>query len=126
VNIFIHNFKIIESQKYFVHKRKDIGFIKDLALQRIEILFENADKTFLKDPQLAQKYVNLALRIAQSSRIKIPKKYKLRICKFCKNYLWPGINATIRLRTNRQPHIVIKCHACGRIARIPYKPQKAK
>ncbi len=96
-------------------------FVRDLARQRIDILFQMAEKTFHREPELAQKYIDLALKIAKTARVRLPRKYKRRICKYCKSYLWPGVNATVRLRTNRRPHIVIKCRVCGRIIRIPYK-----
>ncbi|RLE66256.1 MAG: ribonuclease P [Thermoprotei archaeon] len=96
-------------------------FVKDLARQRIDILFQRAEKIFHREPELSQKYVDLALKIARTARVRLPRKYKRRLCKYCKSYLWPGVNATVRLRTRRQPHVVIKCHVCGRITRIPYK-----
>ena len=96
-------------------------FIKDIALQRIEKLFKMAEEIHVKDQKMANRYVEIAYRIALRARVKIPKKYKYRICKRCKSYLVPGKTLSIRLRTKREPHIVMKCLVCGYTKRIPYK-----
>ncbi len=53
-----------------------------IALQRIKILFENAKKM----PKYANRYVELARKIAMKARISIPRQYKRMFCKHCKNY----------------------------------------
>jgi len=95
--------------------------MKDIARQRIEVLFREAESVFRRDPELANEYVRLALRIAKRARVRIPRECRYRVCKYCKSFLWPGVNAVVRIRQRRSPHVVIKCLVCGRIRRIPYK-----
>ena len=93
---------------------------RDIAVQRIEMLFELAFKTVREDPELARKYVDLALRISKRTRVKIPSRFKRYYCKKCLTPLVPGLTARIRLRSKRSPHIVITCLTCKRIIRAPF------
>ncbi len=103
-------------------KRKlDQLLVKDIARQRIELLFEMANKIHKQYPDLAQRYVDLARKIGMRCRVKIPSWLKRRICKHCKSFLIPGVNCRVRLRTNRFPHVVVTCFKCGRPMRYPYK-----
>ena len=47
--------------KNFVTKK---DFIKDIAIQRINILFKMAEEVYRKDQRLANRYVELAYLIA--------------------------------------------------------------
>jgi len=95
--------------------------IKDIARQRIEILLDQAYKNILDNPRLSRRYVYLALQIAKKTRVRLPKKHRIYICRKCYTYLVSGITATIRLRQRRSPHLVLKCNNCKNIKRIPYK-----
>ena len=101
-------------------------YIADIALQRIRRLMELAEKVFDKDPELAHRYAELAFRIALRARIRMPKEYKLRICKKCMSYLQPGVTARVRVRSGRMPHVVITCLRCGYMRRIPTKRRSSK
>jgi len=96
-------------------------WIKDLAVQRAEILLNLSHKTYAKDPELARRYVKLAVSILKRARAKLPRKLKRTFCKSCFEPLIPGVTARVRLRNNRMPHIVITCLRCGRRYRVPYK-----
>ncbi len=85
-----------------------------------------ADSIYMREPELAIKYGELARRIAQRSRVRIPREWRWRYCKKCKILLYPGINAQIRLRGRRLPHIVIKCELCGEIRRMPYLSERER
>lgn len=97
-------------------------FVQDVAGARVERLFRLADETFHEEPQLAQRYVNLALRISMRCRVRLTQPQRRAICHKCKTYLQPGVNARIRTRQNREPHVAITCLNCGAILRIPLKP----
>ena len=77
-----------------------------IALQRINILFKEAKNMFNEEPKLADRYVQLARRIAMKYKVKIPSKFKRRFCKHCHKYLVPGIN--LRIRTHKG-HMVYYC-----------------
>jgi len=100
-------------------RRRD--YIKDIAVQRIEKLIKLAEEVYSRDQELANRYAELAYRISLRARVKIPKKYKYRICRKCRAFLVPGRNMSVRLKSRREPHLVIKCLVCGYTKRIPYK-----
>jgi len=92
--------------------------IRRRALRSINALFKRADEVFKEKPELADRYAQLARRIAMRCRVRIPRKWKRRYCKKCQKFLKPGVNARIRLRNKR---IIITCLECGNKVRIPYK-----
>ena len=91
---------------------------KDIANERIIILFEQAQEIFPKNKTLANRYVELARKIAMKVKVRIPMKLKRRFCKHCYRYLQPGVNARIRTRAGK---VVISCLECKRFMRIPLR-----
>jgi len=82
-----------------------------IARERIEILFEMAEKEFNNGRQdLANRYVWLARKIATRFKIKINQKYYQRFCKKCLRYKKVGVNATVRLQDG---FLIFKCDDCG-------------
>ena len=98
--------------------RDQRSFSVDLARQRIERLFEMADRAYAERPDLADRYVGLARRISMRHRVSIPRQLKRSICKECYSYLRPGSNARVRVDGR---NVVITCLKCGGIRRYPYK-----
>ncbi len=99
---------------------------KQMALQRIHTLFRLAKETFREDPQLAQRYAELARRVAMRAKVRLPKEYRRLICGHCKRFILPGVNCRVRIQTRREPHVVITCLLCGRHMRIPVKGGREK
>lgn len=95
-----------------------------IALERIQILFRLADEVFQENPERAQRYVNLARRIAMRCRLKLPRELRRRICKYCKSLLRPGVNCRIRIRQRREPHVAVTCFNCGRVSRYPLRRRR--
>ncbi len=93
-------------------------FNVDMAEQRIQRLFELAEKAYLERPDLADRYVDIARRISMRHRVGIPREMKRRICKECGSFLAPGDNCRVRLDGN---NILITCTRCGAVKRYPYK-----
>jgi len=91
--------------------------IRDIAVQRIEKLMEMAEKIASENINLANRYAELTFKIAMRAKVRLPREYKLRICRKCKGYLLPGVTAQIRTRSRREPHLVVKCLRCGYIRR---------
>jgi len=89
---------------------------REIARQRIKELFQEAQKA--KTQKLKNRYVELARKIAQKARIRIPREFKRRFCKHCYTYLEPGKNARIRTREGK---LVIYCKECKKYTRIPLK-----
>lgn len=93
--------------------------IKHIARQRIQALFLLAKETYPKDPDLAQRYVDVARRIAMAAKIPLPKEYRRQVCRHCKSFILPGVSCRVRIKQRREPHIVITCLKCGKPMRIP-------
>jgi len=98
--------------------------IRQIALERIAILFQQVDRVVEKNPDLAQSYVDLARKIAMRCRVKIPVAYKRRICKSCYRLLRPGVSSRVRIRQEREPHVAVTCLNCGRVMRYPMRRRR--
>ena len=102
-------------------RRPSVEEVRGVATNRIKVLMSLAEKVFLEDQSLAQRYVNLAKAISMKTKVRLPKAFRRRICRHCGAYLWPGVNCRVRLRVNREPHITVTCLNCKRQTRIYYK-----
>jgi len=94
---------------------------KEIARERILTLFKEADAVFKKDGKLADRYVELARKLAMKLRIRIPKELKRRFCKHCYSFLKPNINVRIR---NRDGKTVYYCLTCKKFMRFPHIRKK--
>jgi len=91
---------------------------KEIAKERIETLFQEAEKVFSSNPSLSHRYVTLARKISMKVRMKFPRELKRRFCKHCYKFLMPGRNARIRTREGK---LIIYCLECKKYTRIPLK-----
>ena len=94
---------------------------KSIALQRITILFNEAEKAFKKNSSLSHRYITLARKIAMKTKSRIPLELKRRFCKNCYKYLQPGVNSRVRTRAGK---IIISCLECNHFMRIPIRKKK--
>jgi ribonuclease P protein subunit RPR2 len=99
---------------------------KRIAKRRVEVLFQQAEKTRRENPQLASRYVETARKIAMAARIRLPTEYKRRICKNCNTLLVPGDNCRVRIKQKREPHVVVTCLTCGYQTRMLLRKKKEK
>src|SRR3989344_9058701 len=83
--------------------------VKDIAKERVKILFSQADEIFSSDKALANRYVHLARTIAMKAKIRMSLELKRRYCKFCYHYLRAGVNSRFRTREGKA---VILCMDC--------------
>jgi len=103
------------------HQKKPFEERK-IALERIEILFREAKSVFKDKPELSNRYVELARKIAMKSKVRFPRELKRRFCSHCHSYLVPSGNCIIRLQKSR---VVYTCLNCKGVMRFPYiKEQK--
>lgn len=91
---------------------------KQIALERIKILFKQAKQVFKKNKSLANRYVTLARKIAMKAKIRIPKDLQKQFCKHCYKYLVPGVNCRVRTVNKK---LVYYCLNCKRYMRFPIK-----
>ena len=86
---------------------------KKIALERIQLLIDNAIINAKNDPKLSQRQASLARRISSRHKIQIPYYLKLIFCKKCKSFIVPGINSKIRIGRTSVKSIRISCNFCG-------------
>ena len=92
--------------------------IKQIARQRIQILFEEAKNVAKSDASLASKYVKTARRIAMAAKIHLPTEFKRQTCKNCYAFFVHGVNCRVRIKQKRESHVVVTCLNCGYQTRI--------
>ena len=91
---------------------------KQIAEQRIRVLFQQAESVHKANPQLSSRYIETARKIAMAARIRLPVQNKRRICKNCNALLVPGENCRVRIKQRREPHVVTTCLKCGAQTRM--------
>ncbi len=97
------------------------GATKQVARRRVQILFQQAKNTYKANPELASRYVETARKIAMSARMRLPTVYKRQVCRSCNAFLVPGETSRVRIKSHREPHVVITCLKCGSQTRIPLR-----
>ncbi len=105
---------------------EDAETVRQIAIQRIRTLFSLAKKVIHEDPKLAQRYVEIARKIAMRTKLRLPREYRRMICRHCKSFILPGVNCRVRIQQKREPHVVITCLTCGKHMRIPLKNRRRK
>ncbi|MBI2148245.1 ribonuclease P [Candidatus Woesearchaeota archaeon] len=85
-------------------KRLNKNKLKQIALERINILFQEAKS----NPSKANRYVEIARKIGMKVNIPIPKEYKRRYCKHCNNYFQSG-NYRVRTRNKMVVYYCLNC-----------------
>jgi ribonuclease P protein subunit RPR2 len=95
--------------------------VKQIARQRIAILFAQAKKVAGADSKLAEQYVLSARRIAMAAKISLPLEFKRGTCKKCNTLYIQSINCRVRVKQKREPHVVVTCLNCGNQTRILLK-----
>ena len=91
---------------------------KQIARERMEILFEEAKKAFRESPLLSNRYITLARKISMKLKVPIPKQYKKLFCKNCYKFLQPG--KTLRARIKNKT-LIYNCSNCNFTKRYPLR-----
>lgn len=101
-------------------RRKSKEEQKEIAMERIEILFNLADDFALSgNVKKADVYVELARKIAMRYNLRIPREYKRKFCKYCYKYLLPSVTSTVRINP-KEHRVEVKCLKCGRSMFYPF------
>jgi len=98
-------------------------WMRRIARERMNILLREAERNFPEHKERSNRYVELARKIGIKYKVRIPKKYKRRICKHCHSYIKPGVNCTIRLDPKNRC-VIWHCLECGGEMRYPYRKKK--
>jgi len=96
----------------------------DLVIERIEKLFEQAERNFRDHPERSHKYANMIRKIAMRYNVRLPKEIRRCICGSCHKFLVPGGNARVRT-SEKQQSVIVTCMECGNMMRYPYRKEKS-
>ena len=97
------------------------SIVRQIARQRIQILFKQARKVGRTDSRLAMQYVESARKIAMAAKIRLPVEFRRGTCKECNSLYVQGVNCRVRIKQKREPHVVVTCLNCGNQTRILLK-----
>jgi ribonuclease P protein subunit RPR2 len=92
---------------------------EEIARERIDILFEQAEDVFSDHPDRADRYVEIARTIAMKYNLSLPREYRMRFCSDCGSYLVSGETCRVRLDADDEKKIVT-CLSCETSMRFPY------
>ena len=84
-----------------------------IAMERMQILIDNAISNARTDPKLSQRQASIARRISSKYKIRMPYDLRIVFCKKCKSFIAPGLNSRIRLGRTSVKSIRISCNLCG-------------
>lgn len=87
--------------------------IRQIALERMEILIQNAISNSRTNPSLAQRQATLAKKISTKYRIRMSYHIRMNFCKKCKKFIASGVNARIRMGRSSVKSIRITCGFCN-------------
>ena len=87
---------------------------KQIARERIWVLFGQARLVCAAHPELSNRYVELARKIAMRQRIRIDRELRRQYCHHCYTYLVPGRNMRVRVHRG---NVVVTCKSCNRTTR---------
>ncbi len=92
-----------------------------IAEERIRRLFEMAERRVREgeEPELADRYVEIALEIGMGQNVSIPSELKKRFCSDCHSYLVPGRNCRVRINS-KTGNINYVCTECGNVDRYGF------
>ncbi|GEM_PF-85271 len=116
----IHEYYILQREDILTRGKRPKWMI-DMAIERMNILFNRAEMEFITHPERSNRYVELALKLSTKYNTKVPEEWSRRYCKNCKSFLTPGRNCTVRL-VNESVNIF--CGECGHVMKVPYSKEK--
>jgi len=97
--------------------------IKDLLIERMQILIKNAMSNSRSNPELAERHATLAKRLSTKYRIRMPYELRMNFCKKCKKFIVPGFTARVRIGRSSVKSIRITCGFCNHTYRKIIKKQ---
>lgn len=86
---------------------------RQLAIERMEILIQNALLNSRINPSLAQRQATLAKKISTRYRVRMAFHLRMNFCKKCKKFIAPGVNSRIRIGRSSVKSIRITCGFCN-------------
>jgi|SRR3989344_5683224 len=91
---------------------------KTEALEKIKVLFREAEIQSGKNYPLSNRYVSLARKIAMKYNIRIPRELKRKFCRHCYYFLVPDKTCRVRIHKSR---VIYYCFNCRKFIRFMLK-----
>jgi len=107
---------LVKKQQRSNHSKKTEH--QKIAEMRIAELFTQANLVFEDDEKLADRYAQLAHKIALKYKVPFSREQKLSYCRKCNKFLKTGKNSKIRAVKGT---IILHCLDCKNIRRFKYK-----
>ena len=101
-----------------MHQNKK-NIIKEIAGERIALLFGFASKTIDSDGKQAGRYVKRMRYLSSHYKVQLPKRIRNGICKHCNEVLVPGLNASVRIVSSKG-YVATRCTKCGKEIHVHY------
>jgi ribonuclease P protein subunit RPR2 len=97
---------------------------RKIARERIAALFAQARAASASHPELSDRYVSLARKIAMRQRVRIDTEYRRQFCRRCSSFLVSGKTSRVRVHGGK---VVVTCLACKKrrrylLERRPHDP----
>jgi ribonuclease P protein subunit RPR2 len=93
---------------------------REIAEERIRILFEQAEDKLGEEPVLSKRYLELARRIGERAQVSIPEELRRKFCSNCNLYFKPGNNCKVSFNTEEK-FVEYTCGECGEVEKYGYK-----
>lgn len=88
---------------------------EQIAEERIEILFDEAENAVPDHPERADRYVEIARTIAMKFNLSLPTELREKVCRSCYAYLSPD-RKQVRVEGGERR---VTCRECGETMRTP-------
>jgi ribonuclease P protein subunit RPR2 len=107
-------------------RKKNRDEQKEIAAERIEILFALADAAALsKDLECADRRIAQAKKIAMKYNLRTPRELRRKACKYCEGYLLPGVTSRVRVKS-ADLRVEVRCLRCDKVMYYPYAREKQR
>ncbi len=101
-----------------MHQNKK-NIVKEIAGERIDLLFGFASKTIGSDREQAGRYVKRMRYLSSHYKVPLPKRIRNGICKHCNEVMVPGLNASVRIVSSKR-YVATQCIKCGKEIHVHY------
>ena len=100
------------------------ALVREIAAQRILILFHQAELAAAKEPALSRSYISLLRRISTHYKVRLGARIRSSLCGRCNTVLIPGLTASVTIASSKG-FAVYKCRNCGAEKHIFYRKRSA-
>ena len=93
-------------------KKRNWKEVRKSAEMQVREYMNEALDTASSSLELADRYVEIVRGISMRCKVRVPRRYRVHMCRRCKRLLVPGLTSRVRVRSNRKKHITVTCLYC--------------